>query len=60
VYKKTEYVTKAGEKPVTKSQLVQSIAEELGTTSNELIGLEKAPKEALKHIETQLEIIKCV
>ena len=60
VYKKTEYVTKAGEKPVTKSQLVQSIAEELGTTSSNLVGLEKAPKEALKHIETQLEIIKCV
>ena len=60
VYKKTEYVTKAGEKPVTKSQLVQSIAEELNTDIGELIGLEKAPKEALKHIETQLEKLACV
>ena len=58
VYKKTEYVTKAGEKPVTKSQLVQNIAEELNEDYESLSGLEKSPKEALKVLLYSIEEIK--
>lgn len=47
VYRKTEYTTKAGEKPVTKLQLVEELEEKL---SVKLVGLEKAPKVALKNI----------
>ena len=48
VYKKTEYLTKTGEKPVTKRELVDNIAEQLGVDITALAGLEKAPKTALK------------
>jgi len=58
VYKKTEYVTKTGEKPVTKSQLVLSIAEELNEDYESLSGLEKSPKEALKVLLYSIEEIK--
>lgn len=58
VYKKTEYVTKTGEKPVTKSQLVLSIAEELNEDYEALSGLEKSPKEALKVLLYSIEEIK--
>ena len=47
VYRKTEYTTKAGEKPVTKLELVEELEEKLGVS---LLGLEKAPKVALKNI----------
>lgn len=50
VYKKTEYTTKTGEKPVTKLELVQELAERLEINPNALTGLEKAPKVALKKI----------
>ena len=50
VYRKTEYTTKAGEKPVTKLELVQELTEKLQLQEWELAGLEKAPKTALKAI----------
>ena len=56
VYKKTEYVTKTGENPVTKAQLVMNIAELLSPCGvDELSGLEKSPKTALKALQTHLE-----
>ena len=48
VYKKTEYTTKTGEKPVTKLEIVQELAERLELEIWQLAGLEKAPKAALK------------
>jgi len=50
VYRKTEYTTKTGEKPVTKLELVQELAEKLELEDWQLAGLEKAPKVALKNI----------
>ena len=50
VYRKTEYTTKTGEKPVTKLELVTELAEKLALEDWELAGLEKAPKVALKNI----------
>ena len=48
VYKKTEYTTKTGEKPITKIELVEELAELLDLETTVLAGLEKAPKTALK------------
>ena len=39
VYKKTEYTTKTGEKPVTKLELVQELAEKLELEDWQLAGL---------------------
>ena len=48
VYVRSVYVTKTGEKPVTKAELVEELEEKLGVES--LSGLEKAPKSVLKTI----------
>ena len=51
VYKKTEYLTKAGEKPITKMEIVENLADNLGLDTTALAGLEKSPKTALKNLE---------
>ena len=51
VYKRTVYKTKTGEDPITKLELVETIA---GLRNTKLEGLEKAPKNTLK------EIVKCL
>jgi hypothetical protein len=43
------YKTKSGENPVTKLEIVENIAEALGVESDNLVGLEKAPKATLKN-----------
>ena len=48
VYRRETYVTKAGETPITKSEIVASIADALGLEVERLDGLEKAPKGVLK------------
>ena len=48
VYRRETYVTKAGETPITKSEIVASIADGLGLEVERLDGLEKAPKGVLK------------
>ena len=54
VYKKTEYLTKTGEKPITKIQIVENLASKLDLDITALAGLEKAPKTALKNLEDSL------
>ena len=51
VYKKTEYLTKTGEKPITKMQIVENLAEKLDLDITALAGLEKAPKDSAKNLE---------
>jgi len=51
VYRREVYVSKTGEKPVTKAEIVNSIAENLGLESASLAGLEKSPKAALRSLE---------
>ena len=51
VYRREVYVTKTGEKPITKMEIVNNIAESLGIESSDLHGLEKSPKAALKSLE---------
>jgi hypothetical protein len=50
VYKAKEYVSKTGEKPVAKEQIIEQIANLLGVESDKLGGLEKANKGVLKLI----------
>ena len=50
VYKKTEYVTKTGEKPITKVELVDNLEEKLGLPNQTLAGLEKSPKTVLRRL----------
>ena len=52
VYRKTEYTTKAGTKPVTKLELVQELEERLEIDS--LAGLEKAPKTVLFKLKEKI------
>ena len=50
VYKKTEYVTKTGEKPITKVEIVENLEEKLGLPNQTLAGLEKSPKTVLRRL----------
>ena len=54
VYKKTEYLTKTGEKPRTKQEIVENLASKLELDITALAGLEKAPKIALRNLEDSL------
>ena len=54
VYKKTEYTTKTGEKPITKLEIVQELAELLEIPVEKLSGLEKSPKTVLKLLRNSL------
>jgi hypothetical protein len=51
VYRREAYVSKTGEKPITKVEIVSNIADHLGLESRDLAGLEKSPKESLKNLE---------
>ena len=48
VYRREVYVSKTGEKPITKVESVSHIAEGLGVEVSDLAGLEKAPKNVLR------------
>jgi len=48
VYQKVEYISKTGEKPITKIEIVREIAGQLDLDETHLMGLEKAPKGVLK------------
>ena len=51
VYRREVYVSKTGEAPITKVEIVSNIAESLGIESAALAGLEKSPKAALRNLE---------
>lgn len=51
VYKRAVYTSKSGELPITKVELVNNIAENLGIEVENLLGLEKSPKATLKTLE---------
>lgn len=50
IYEKKIYLTKRGEAPITKLELVAQIAEKQALDVEKLEGLEKAPKEVLKYL----------
>ncbi len=54
VYRREVYVSKTGEVPITKSEIVENIATHLGIEVEDISGLEKAPKAALKRLEGAL------
>ena len=51
VYRREVYVSKTGEAPITKVEIVNNIAESLGLENTTLAGLEKSPKAALRNLE---------
>ena len=51
VYQRATYKNKTGELPITKVELVNNIAENLGIEVENLLGLEKAPKATLKYLD---------
>ena len=51
VYQRAIYKNKVGELPLTKVEIVNTIADNLGIEVENLAGLEKSPKEALKNLE---------
>ena len=51
VYKRSIYVSKTGEPPVTKAELASRIAYALELPDDKLEGLEKAPKQVLFTLE---------
>jgi len=51
VYKRAVYKNKTGGVPVTKVELVNGIAENLGIEVEYLVGLEKSPKATLQALE---------
>jgi len=50
VYRREVYVSKTGEKPITKVEIVSNISDALGIEVSNLAGLEKAPKEVLRRL----------
>ena len=55
VYQKAIYKTKTGEIPITKEQLIKSIALLLEIDSSKIMGFEKAPKQDIIYLHTILE-----
>ena len=51
VYRREVYVSKTGDKPITKVEIVSNIAENLGLEVSTLAGLEKSPKASLRSLE---------
>ena len=55
VYRREIYLSKAGDVPATKIEIVTAIAENLGIEVESLSGLEKSPKATLKTLEKALK-----
>jgi hypothetical protein len=51
VYERAIYKNKSGDLPITKVEIVSSIADNLGVEVESLVGLEKAPKATLRTLE---------
>jgi len=58
VYIKKDYVTKRGEKPITKLQMVQEIADMLRGDKERLQTLEKSSKAELLYLKVLVEDLK--
>ena len=54
VYRRQVYVTKLGDQPITKAEIVENIADLLSVPSEKLSGLDKTPKLALRYLEQTL------
>jgi hypothetical protein len=57
VYRREPYKTKLGETPITKIEIVHIIASQVNVEPDDLLGLDKAPKAALKTLQRGLNDI---
>jgi len=55
VYRREKYVSKTGESPITKAELIIALANLLQIEDYTLSGLEKAPKPVLKKLKEIVE-----
>lgn len=55
VYRRENYITKTGEKPITKLEMITELADHLNLKIEKLEGLEKTPKPALKYLLAEIE-----
>jgi hypothetical protein len=55
VYQKKVYLSKTGEPPVTKKELIHHLSELVGADPERLQGLEKAPKLELQYLISFIE-----
>ena len=55
VYQKAQYVSKTGQFPITKKELVVKISDAIDGELEKLEGLEKSPKKELKYLLTLVE-----
>jgi hypothetical protein len=55
IYQKAIYVSKTGEIPITKKELVVNISTALDGNLDQLQGLEKSPKQELKYLLSLVE-----
>ena len=55
VYQKAQYVSKTGEFPINKKELVVKISDAIDGELEKLEGLEKSPKKELKYLLTLVE-----
>lgn len=55
VYQKAIYLSKTGEPPITKKEIVVKIAEALDGEEEKLEGLSKSPKKELKYLLSLVE-----
>ena len=55
VYRREVYVSKTGEPPITKIELVAEIAHMLGKEEEDFPGLDKAPKLTLKKLKATID-----
>ena len=58
VYRREVYRSKTGDLPTTKTEIVSNIAAMLGVEVEDLVGLEKSPKQTLKNVEEALNGIE--
>lgn len=57
VYRREQYTSKTGEKPITKLELVGILGQEPGIEERKLVGLEKTPKLTLKYVVEYIQKI---
>jgi len=60
VYQRAVYKSKSGELPLTKVEIVATIADNLNIEIEDLVGLEKSPKAALKALEVATGSIQII
>lgn len=55
IYRREVYLSKTGERPILKADIVADIAAALELEPEDLLGLDKTPKQTLKRLKEEIE-----